>query len=186
MGLLPARFTAFGVHSTTWRGGAQPHTAQSGPESKRGSNCLGNHPRLFPSGALLRPLPRIIVMTLEGCFCERVSLIVSLNLLLFLSRGCLVKCSMRLDPFDLFHVGPVLVSIGRQQNPCVHLVGCQLFLKREAPHMVHRFAIDHKTGVTRRHLQSQSQACKLACRAGLPQVSWDGPEIAPMALFDEL
>ena len=70
-------------------------------------------------------------MTLEGCFCERVSLIVSLNILLFLSRGCLVKCSMRLDPFDLFHVGPVLVSIGGQQNPCVHLAGCQLFLKRE-------------------------------------------------------
>ena len=156
VGLMYAHFTTFGVHSTIRRSGAQSHAAKSGPEGERGSHCLGNHPCLFHPGALLRPFPRIIVMTLEGCFCERVSLIVSLNLLLFLSRGCLVKCSMRLDPFDLFHVGPVLVSIGGQQNPCVHLVGCQLFLKREAPDMVDRFAIDHKTGVTRRHLQSQS------------------------------
>ena len=123
VGLLSTRLTAVGNHSTTRRGGAQPHTAQSGPESKRGSNCLGNHPRLFQSGALFRPLPRIIVMTLEGCFCERVNLIVSLTLLSFLGRGCLVKCSMRLDPFDLFHVGPVLFSIGRQQNQCIHPPG---------------------------------------------------------------
>ena len=59
-----------------------------------------------------------------------------------------------------------------------HPIRCTLAWRREAPHMVHRFAIDHKTGVTRRHLQSQSQACKLACRAGLPQISWDGPETA--------
>ena len=165
-GLLSTHLTAVRNHSTTRRGGAQPHTAQPGLETKRGSNCLGNHPHLFQCGALFRPLPRIIVMTLEGCFCECVNLIVSLDLLPFLGRGCLVKCSMRLDPFDLFHVGPVRVSIGRQQNPCIHLAGC------------HRFAIDHKTGVTRRHLQSQRQACKLTCRAGLPQVSWDRPEAA--------
>ena len=79
-----------------------------------------------------------IVMTLEGCFCECVNLIVSLDLLPFLGRGCLVKCSMRPDPLDLFHVGLVRVSIGRQQTPCIHLAGCQLFLEREVPRMVHR------------------------------------------------
>ena len=79
--LLPALLTAVRNHSSTRRGGAQPHTAQPGPVSKRGPNCLGNHPRLFQSGALFRTLPRITVMTLEGCFCECVDLIVSLDLL---------------------------------------------------------------------------------------------------------
>ena len=112
-----------GVHSTTRRGGAQPHTAQSGPESKRGPNCLGFHPSLFQYGALFRPLPRIIVVTLEGCFCERVNLVVSLDFLPFHAGGCLVKCSMRSDPSDFFHIGPVRVSTGRpsfavRHSPC--------------------------------------------------------------------
>ena len=101
-------------------------------------------PQLSGQSSTSFPVWRAVSPTLtyhrhEGCFCECVDLIVSLDLLPFLGRGCLVKCSMQPDPFDLFHVGPVRVSKGRQQDPCIHLAGCQLFLEREVPHMAHRF-----------------------------------------------
>ena len=57
VGLLPAHFTAFGVHSTTRRGGAQPHTAQSGPESKAWLQLSGQPSTSFPTWRAASPIP---------------------------------------------------------------------------------------------------------------------------------
>ena len=160
------------------RRGAEPNTAQPWSESNCCPNCLGHHSSFLHFGTLFRPLPCIVIVILEGCFSKRVNLIVSLDLLSFLSRSRLVQVLVRSDPPDFYHIRPVRVTVRRQQDTCVHLAGRQLLLEREAPKVGHDFAIDRKAGVTRRHLQSECQACKLPCRAGLTKICWNGLEVS--------
>ena len=110
--LMSVQFASARNRGNVRRCGAQPNTAQFRPESKRCPNCLGYHPGFFQSGTLFRPLPCIIVVTLVGCFCERVNLVISLDLLPLLSRSRLVKVPVRFDPSDLFHVWPVRATVG--------------------------------------------------------------------------
>ena len=89
--LLSAQLASARSRGNVRRDGAQPNTAQLGLESKRCSNCLGYHPSFSGlARCFFHPLPCIIVVTLEDCFCERVNLVVSSDFLSFLSRGRLV------------------------------------------------------------------------------------------------